>query len=299
MKKTTTKLLSLALVLVIILGISAIPASAASNLAANPTASTVYVNGAAKAFEAYIINGNNYFKLRDLAYVLNGTAKQFEVGYDTATKAITLTTGRAYTPEGGEMARGDGAAKTAAPTASRIYLDGMELNLTVYLIGGNNFFKLRDLMEALDVFVGYDNATKAITLDTSKVYVPEASATPAPTPTPAPTQSASIDNEILGGWSYLIGTDLYTYQFNPDGTFIMILVVSDLISVEGTFFTSGGTVYLKNLVFEYRDTREQVADQESEYSFGSDEYGGYLMIKMFKYNDTVAESEPIHKFRRQ
>ena len=139
----------------------------------NPTASTVYLNGEAKAFEAYNIGGNNYFKLRDLAYVLSGTEKQFEVGYDNATKAIALTSGQPYTAQGGEMTVGDGQPKTAAPTPSQIYLDGKELNLTVYNISGNNFFKLRDLMKAVDVYVGYDNATKAITLDTSEGYVEE------------------------------------------------------------------------------------------------------------------------------
>ena len=68
------------------------------------------------------------------------------------------------------MIPGDGKAKTATPTASKIYLDGDELNLTVYNIGGNDFFKLRDLMQAIDVYVGYDDATKAISLDTSKEY---------------------------------------------------------------------------------------------------------------------------------
>ena len=213
------RIITIALAIVIILGLSAIPAFAASNLSANPTASTVYVNGAAKEFEAYIINGNNYFKLRDLAYVMNGTAKQFEVGYDSATKAITLTTGKAYTPDGGEMAKGDGKAKTASPTASKIYLNGKELSLTVYLIGGNNFFKLRDLMEAIDVFVGYDNATKAITLDTSKGYVPEGSATTPVTPTPSgvPQGNSGIIGVWLGtstpnfDWEYII--------FYGDGTF--------------------------------------------------------------------------------
>ena len=46
---------------------------------ATPTTSTVMVNGQAVAFEAYNIAGNNYFKLRDLAKVLSGTTKQFEV----------------------------------------------------------------------------------------------------------------------------------------------------------------------------------------------------------------------------
>ena len=140
----------------------------------NPTPSTVYVNGDETAFEAYNINGNNFFKLRDLAYVLSGTEKQFEVGYDNDTRAITLTSGKAYTPTGNqEMIPGDGKAKTATPTASKIYLDGEELNLTVYNIGGNNFFRLRDLMQAIDVYVGYDDDTRAITLDTSRGYIAE------------------------------------------------------------------------------------------------------------------------------
>jgi len=71
------------------------------------------------------------------------------------------------------MAKGDGKAKTATPTVSRIFLDGEELNLTVFMINSNNFFKLRDLMKAIDIHVGYDNQTKVITLDTSSGYIDE------------------------------------------------------------------------------------------------------------------------------
>jgi hypothetical protein len=144
-----------------------------TTLNASPTASTILVNGKATAFEAYNISGSNYFKLRDLAAALNGTTKQFEVGYDNSTKAIALTNSKPYVPVGGEMAKGDGKAKTAMPTVSRIYLDGNELNLTVYTINSNNFFKLRDLMQAINVYVGYDNQTKVITLDTSSGYIDE------------------------------------------------------------------------------------------------------------------------------
>ena len=136
----------------------------------NPTPSKVFVNGAEKSFEAYNIGGNNYFKLRDLAMVLNGTDKQFEVGYDNATRAITMTTGQPYTAVGGEMQAGDGRPKAANPTPSKIYIDGVELDFTVYNIGGNNFFKLRDLMSALDIAVTYDAATRNIGIDTSLPY---------------------------------------------------------------------------------------------------------------------------------
>ena len=137
----------------------------------NPTASKVFVNGVEKSFEAYNIGGSNYFKLRDLAFVLNNTNKYFEVGYDNATKAITLTTGKPYTADGKEMAAGDGKAKIASPTASEIYIDGRKLDFTVYNIGGNNFFKLRDLMSALDIGVTYDIATQNIGIDTNLAYL--------------------------------------------------------------------------------------------------------------------------------
>jgi hypothetical protein len=110
----------------------------------SPTPSKVFANGEEKSFEAYLIGGNNFFKLRDLALVLNGTEKQFAVGYDNTTRAVTMTTGKPYEPVGGEMTAGDGNAKMANPTPSKIYIDGLELDFTVYNIGGNNFFKLRD-----------------------------------------------------------------------------------------------------------------------------------------------------------
>ncbi|MDR2903916.1 MAG: NPCBM/NEW2 domain-containing protein [Clostridiales bacterium] len=137
---------------------------------ANPTASTVYVNGTAKAFEAYNIGGSNYFKLRDIAAVFNGTTKQFDVGYDSATAAITLASAKPYALTGSELAQGDGIPKTATATASKIYLDGRQLDFTVYNIAGSNFFKLVDLMSALNVGVTYNEKTGEISLDTSANY---------------------------------------------------------------------------------------------------------------------------------
>ncbi|MDR2355409.1 MAG: hypothetical protein LBE16_04360 [Clostridiales Family XIII bacterium] len=142
-------------------------------LAARPTASTVLVDGESVAFDAYNIDGNNHFKLRDLAFTLSGTEKQFEVGWDGATGAIALTSGKAYTPAGGEM-EGKGAGdKTATPTTSKITLDGKEVSLTAYNIGGNNYFKLRDIGAAFDFGVEWDGAKNSIVIDTGKGYTPE------------------------------------------------------------------------------------------------------------------------------
>ncbi|MDR1574019.1 MAG: hypothetical protein LBS24_06885 [Clostridiales Family XIII bacterium] len=155
--------------------VSATPSAPAGSASptAKPTASTVIVGGESVAFDAYNINDNNYFKLRDLAFTLSGTEKQFEVGWDSANNAIALTSGKAYTSVGGEM-EGKGADdKTAAPTSSKIILDSKEVSLTAYNIGGNNYFKLRDIGAAFDFGVDWDGAKNTIVIDTSKSYTPE------------------------------------------------------------------------------------------------------------------------------
>lgn len=140
---------------------------------ATPTTSTVLVNNQPTLFEAYTIDGNNYFKLRDLAQVVNGTEKNFEVEWDGAKNAINLKSNSPYTPAGGELAKGDNKAKNATLSTSVIYKDGEAINLKAYTINGNNFFKLRDIAEAFDIGVTWDGATKTVGIDTSIGYTAE------------------------------------------------------------------------------------------------------------------------------
>ena len=140
-----------------------------------PIQSVVYLNGAAISFEAYSKDGGNYFKLRDLAFALNSTNKRFTVFYNDDANSITLISGLPYTAQGGEMSQGDGRSRIVAPSEVRIFFDGAEMDSTVYSIRGSIFLKLRDLMKALDVYVGYNTATKAITIDTSRGYAEEVS----------------------------------------------------------------------------------------------------------------------------
>ncbi len=150
------------------------PTAGSSAKTAALTSSSVHVNGSSVAFEAYNIDGSNYFKLRDLAQVLNGTAKQFQVGYDSTNKAITLTSGESYTAVGGELtATTNTGSVEAALSSSSIYLDGTKINLTAYTIGGNNYFKLRDAAEALDFGVTWDSSTSTIGIDTTTGYTAE------------------------------------------------------------------------------------------------------------------------------
>jgi hypothetical protein len=139
---------------------------------ATPTSSKVMVDGKNIAFEAYNIGGNNFFKLRDLAMAINGSSKQFQVGWDGANNAINLTTNAAYTHDGKELViSANPTAKEATLTASKIYLNGEEVQLTAYNIGGNNYFKLRDIGRIIDFAVTWDGDLNMIGLDTSNSYI--------------------------------------------------------------------------------------------------------------------------------
>ena len=136
-----------------------------------PTSSTVLVNGVNTALEVYTINSSNYFKLRDLAKILSGTKKQFEVVWGGANNSISLTTGRAYTPVGGEMAvPGNRQNKTVESTTLKVFVDGNEVKLNAYNIGGFNYFMLRDVAAAINFGVTWDGVTSTIGIDTSTGY---------------------------------------------------------------------------------------------------------------------------------
>lgn len=143
-------------------------------LPAAPTASKVLVNGNEVSFEAYNINGNNYFKLRDLAAAVNRTGKQFEVGWDGSNNAIALESGKAYTPAGGELAVSSQAtSQEALSTSSKIYLNGKETPFIAYNIGGNNYFKLRDIAKAFNIGVTWEATSNTVGIDTKLDYKEE------------------------------------------------------------------------------------------------------------------------------
>ena len=140
---------------------------------ARPTSSTVLVDDEPVAFDAYNINDNNYFKLRDLAYILSGSEKRFEVTWDEVNKTILLTSNEPYTPVGGEMQGKGSEDKMPTPTTATILLDGKAVKLTAYNIGGNNYFKLRDIGQAFDFGVSWNGAGNIVIIDTSTGYTPE------------------------------------------------------------------------------------------------------------------------------
>ncbi|MBQ9931426.1 MAG: hypothetical protein IJO79_03660 [Firmicutes bacterium] len=145
-------------------------APAANSVKAVPTPSAIIIDGQKVSFDSYNIKGNNYFKLRDLAYALSGSAKQFDIVWDQAAQSILMFSGQSYTAVSGEMAKKDTAQRTAKESTAMVYLDNARKDFKAYNIEGNNYFKLRDLGAALDFGVFWDGATNTITIDTTVGY---------------------------------------------------------------------------------------------------------------------------------
>ena len=128
-----------------------------------PSTHVVTVDGERVDPQGYNINGYNFYKLRDIAYILNGTDSQFNVTWDGANNRIVLTDDAAYQEVGGEMASSASAAiKNVSESDSTIVLDGKTLSLTGYRINGNNYYKIRDVGSALGFSVDFDPETEIV-----------------------------------------------------------------------------------------------------------------------------------------
>ena len=161
---------ALLLVLVLVTGTALAAGSAESAPVIVPTPQTMTVDGVSVSPAAYNIDGYNYFKLRDLAMLLNGTGSQFHVAYQPEDKTISLTPGRPYEPLGDEL-EGPGEPGMVVATTQLVLCDGdMLFELAAYNIDGYTYFKLRDLAWVLGFTVDYLPETDTIQVQTISGY---------------------------------------------------------------------------------------------------------------------------------
>lgn len=71
------------------------------------------------------------------------------------------------------------ASLMANPSSQRFYLDGQQITLTAYEIGGSNYVKLRDIGKAADFGIVYDAATNSVIISPDQPYAEETQTAPA------------------------------------------------------------------------------------------------------------------------
>ena len=145
---------------------------AANTVTATPTrdmGQTVYVNDTRVYPTGYNIANNNYFKLRDI-----GTLVGFGVEWNSATQTVEISTERTAPSTAGIQDEAVNGA-VAIPSGQKITVDGAQVNMTTYQIGGSNYVKLRDIGQRIDFNVTYDSATGSVRVDTDTPYAEPAS----------------------------------------------------------------------------------------------------------------------------
>ena len=116
--------------------------------------------------EIYNIDGETYYRLRDLAMLLGGTRAEFGVSYDEAARSISVTRGAEYRPVGGELDAGADRSAHCQLSTQTLLIDGVQTVLRAYNLAGTNFYRLRDLGPALGFGVGYDASRRVVLVDT-------------------------------------------------------------------------------------------------------------------------------------
>ena len=156
----------------LLIALLALAISASAALAANVVQSpqSLRVDGKTVECDKYNIDGSNYFKLRDIAYLLDGSGSQFSVDWDAAANAVSIVKGAVYTPDGSELdVNGGDKSSTAVVSSQTVTIDGKAVSgISVYNIGGNNYFKLRDLGSALGFGVDYDSAANTAIISSAQ-----------------------------------------------------------------------------------------------------------------------------------
>lgn len=131
------------------------------------------VNGKQVDAQAYNVDGYNYYKLRDIAMALNGTANQFSVAWDEEKGLVTAVAGEPYEPVGGELEKSDeDLSDTCVPSPHPALFNGTPSTAYTYNIGGYNYFKLRDLADVFGFAVDFDAESRTVLVTTSDYVAP-------------------------------------------------------------------------------------------------------------------------------
>lgn len=133
------------------------------------SAQKIVCNGENVSLQAYNIDGYNYLKLRDIAALMASTGSKFSVQViDNATKKeVYCVLGGSYTKVADDLKTGTDQSKTCVASSWAFYVDGEYKSVYVYNIGGYNYFKLRDLGDALEFDVDYSAATNTAIIESS------------------------------------------------------------------------------------------------------------------------------------
>lgn len=132
----------------------------ASSLAI-PSPQKVELNGKEVGVRGYLINNNNYLKIRDLAAVLKDTEAFFNVSYNKIDETVVIMPKVEYLGDKNDLKPLPKVNKNAIKSPQKFYMNEV-IKVEVYSVEGNNYLKLRDMANILGFIVKYDEKRNVV-----------------------------------------------------------------------------------------------------------------------------------------
>ena len=215
-KKTSHVLLRTALAMAIAVLLAA-TCFASDAVNAVRTSARIYLNDSPASIVGYEIGGNNYFKLRDLAYALKDTTSSFDLAWNAGANRVEVYTQRPYAGVKEENPASKRTVK-AVPASAELTVDGKTVEAAAYEINGNNYYKLRDLSELFSFSVHWLEESGSICIYTLDEHTLLTDGTAGSTRQMSAPVSTERWSHLFQSYIYEDGGDVfYVVEGKPDG----------------------------------------------------------------------------------
>lgn len=164
----------ISMLLAILMLITIIPtafADGAKEMKAVKSSQKITLDKEAVEVAAYNIAGSNYLKLRDVAAIMSGKKKQFNIDYNAERKLVIVETGKPYTKLESDLKPIKEASAKAILSEKEIILNGDDEDIDTAFINESNYVKLRDIAKIANFYVGYDEPTQTVILKSDEAYL--------------------------------------------------------------------------------------------------------------------------------
>lgn len=145
--------------------------------------------------DGYRIGDVDYFKLLDLASILNASAKQFNVEWSSSANLIKITPQKAYSPISPNI-----LVNGTENGVTKLIFKDYKIMIRTYVADSDVYVNLRDLMQWLDVGVEYNISKDQIALNTKEYLLPKAVSNP------FKGSAEAIDNKYIKDYGKSPGT---------------------------------------------------------------------------------------------
>lgn len=196
----------------------------------------VYVNGVQNHLEAFILNGEIYYKIEDIAAVFTDLIPRFS--YKVNEGRVEIFTNKNHTPDGSELSASSPGKYTAILFTSAVIADGKSIKANVYRISDSYCLSESDLARILNVGRKLlpDKGYTGVEFATNFVYSPSVGEMKIIEPAEMGNTSYNLGRWGIGleykGYIFVIHKNAI-FRINSDGTGVRQFKVKAAHSLNG------------------------------------------------------------------